>query len=208
MEENLLGEAYLDGVSKAPKDLMMAITEYSADSPLIALNTTQIQHTALQDSPPSTQTFTVRNAGSGTLDYEITENGSWLSIAPTDGISTGEEDTITVTFDPAGLLRGSYVAAITVADPQASNSPQFIPVSLVISGYPGDMDDDMDVDLEDWGQFQRCLTEAGTAQTASECDAAHLDSDDDVDAADTGVFLSCLGGPDGPIPTGCIINGG
>jgi hypothetical protein len=203
MTDNLPGEAYLNGVSKAPLDLMMSIAEYAAVSPSIGLSTTFVDYSVQQGSAASTQTFTVRNAASGTLSYQLSENSDWLDISPTQGTSAGEEDTITMTFTPTGLARGTYNGTITVTDPQASNSPQFVVVSFKVKGYPGDMDGDLDVDLEDWGLFQLCLTAAGTPQTDPSCEAAHLDEDPDVDSLDVDRFLSCLGGPELPVPVGC-----
>jgi len=201
-EEALPGTGYVNGVAQS-QDLMMAIAEYKPEAPEIVLSTSRIELSVLQNSAPVTRTFTVTNVGAGTLSYQITDDRDWMSVSPEDGTSTTEADTITVTFTPTGLPIGTYTGVITVADPQAINSPQNVTVEMIVRKYPGDMDGDIDVDQEDWGWFQRCLTGAGIAQTALDCADARLDFDDDVDDQDASIFVSCMGGPDRPIPAGC-----
>jgi hypothetical protein len=83
------------------------------------------------------QTFTVSNSGAGTLAYQVTEATSWLSVSPGTGTSTGEADTITVTYATSGLAAGTYTGTITVADnsssPAATNSPQTVVVTLTVN---------------------------------------------------------------------------
>lgn len=60
--------------------------------------------------------------------------------------------------------------------------------------YPGDMDGDTDVDLDDFGAFQRCLTGPGITQGDVACQGARMDPDDDVDGDDYLLFSGCLTG--------------
>ncbi|HPD32617.1 MAG TPA: CARDB domain-containing protein [Phycisphaerae bacterium] len=60
-----------------------------------------------------------------------------------------------------------------------------------------DFDGDGDVDQEDFGHFQICLTGSGGA-IAPGCEDAILDGDTDVDAADLSIFTSCISGADVP----------
>jgi len=59
---------------------------------------------------------------------------------------------------------------------------------------PGDLDHDSDVDLADFGLFQRCLSGAGATQIRLECATAHLDDDGDVDISDLLIFRRCMTG--------------
>lgn len=61
------------------------------------------------------ETFTVRNAGGGQLDYGIAPDVRWLRIQPNYGSSTGEEDTITVTLDREALWYRPYRGTVTVS---------------------------------------------------------------------------------------------
>ena len=64
----------------------------------------------------------------------------------------------------------------------------------------GDMDSDGDVDQEDFGVFQCCLS----GQVKPGCEKALLDADNDVDSADTDIFLNCLSGPNVPAKPSCL----
>jgi hypothetical protein len=59
---------------------------------------------------------------------------------------------------------------------------------------PGDMNRDGDVDQEDFGNFQSCLSGSGVPQTDPACQNAKLDLDSDVDLNDLKVFQKCMSG--------------
>lgn len=70
---------------------------------------------------------------------------------------------------------------------------------------PGDLDEDGDVDMDDFAFFQVCLSGTEIAQTAPACAGANLDGDvsGDVDGADLQVFLNCISGPRIPGDPNC-----
>lgn len=149
----------------------------------------------LGQNAPAT-TFTVKNTGSNTLHYSISDDVSWLAVSPSSGTSTGEEDTITVTFTTTGLNLGTYTAAITISDPEAANSPQQISVALTVwePPRPGDLDGDRDVDVADLQIFIRCMTGTESGPVAADCRKADMDSDNDVDQSDFGLLQRCFSG--------------
>ena len=59
-------------------------------------------------------TFNIANSGSGTLNWNISEDKPWLSVSPNNGSTTTETDIITVTVDRTGLSDGDYSAQINV----------------------------------------------------------------------------------------------
>lgn len=67
----------------------------------------------------------------------------------------------------------------------------------------GDMDGDGDLDQEDSGLFQRCLSGGGKPQTDPECALALLDDDDDVDNTDYAIFINCMTAPNIPANPDC-----
>ncbi|MDX2176149.1 MAG: carbohydrate-binding protein [Candidatus Sumerlaeia bacterium] len=120
--------------NNAGADWNFAVT---GGAPGIVLSTTTLTATAVQGSSPSSQSFTVRNSGGGTLSYTLTKasTGSgtdWFAVAPGSGTSTGEADTVTVTYNTTALAQGSYSARIDVAG-NAANSPQSVDVNLTIT---------------------------------------------------------------------------
>jgi hypothetical protein len=60
----------------------------------------------------------------------------------------------------------------------------------------GDLDDDGDVDQEDFGHLQVCLTGGAAQPPDPGCMAADLDGDGSVDVEDLALFQSCFSGPD------------
>jgi len=60
---------------------------------------------------------------------------------------------------------------------------------------PGDFDGDLDVDLNDFGYLQKCLSGSGISQNESNCQDTKLDGDIDVDKDDVMIFLGCMSGP-------------
>jgi len=119
--------------------------EYGASpgaQPQIALSRTQIDVTAAVGSiTAKTESFSISNSGSGTLDWTVTVNGAdnadWLSVYPSSGTGSG---TVTVTIDPSGLSVGSYSGTVTVSSVNAINSPQTVTVNLTI-GYVQDLEE-------------------------------------------------------------------
>jgi M6 family metalloprotease-like protein len=96
--------------------------------PGIALSRTVLNFGALiGGAVTSSQSFTISNSGAGTLNWTVTDNAGWLSCTPASG--TGNQK-ITASVDTSGLGAGTYTAAITVACPDATNSPQTVSVML------------------------------------------------------------------------------
>ncbi|MCB1231649.1 MAG: hypothetical protein KDN19_15370 [Verrucomicrobiae bacterium] len=105
---------------------------WTPGSVAMTLGSSSLTATASEGNNPDPQSFTVRNSGTGgVLHYEIADNASWLSLDPTSGTSTGEADTINVSFNTSSLAVGSYSATISVGG--AGVTTQTIPVSLTIT---------------------------------------------------------------------------
>jgi hypothetical protein len=68
---------------------------------------------------------------------------------------------------------------------------------------PGDFDVDDDIDLDDFGHFQACMTGPRQGPPAPNCHDADLDGDNDVDLSDFGFFQRCLSGTNIPADPNC-----
>ncbi len=68
---------------------------------------------------------------------------------------------------------------------------------------PADHDMDTDVDLQDFGWFQACLTGLKNPIATVPCRCADFDRDNDVDADDLVKFLGCMQGPEVPANPTC-----
>jgi hypothetical protein len=69
----------------------------------------------------------------GTLSYSLACSAQWVYCTPSSGTSTGESDTIDVSYSALGLSEGIHFATIEINDPNAINSPQYIDVSLTVN---------------------------------------------------------------------------
>jgi len=92
------------------------------ESPVLEVTPQRLNLTAQVGDPDPTATFTVRNAGGGTLQWTATarteSGGNWLQLSPTQGsLGAGEAQEVTVTARLAGLTAGTYSAQITVEAP-------------------------------------------------------------------------------------------
>ncbi len=84
-------------------------------------------------SPPPAQTLTIDNIGVGTLNWTASWNSSWLSVSPAFGTNLS---VVQVFANTIGLSSGTYYDTITISDPNATNNPVLIPVTLVLVEPP------------------------------------------------------------------------
>jgi hypothetical protein len=136
---NYTNGIYYAGPTAMPdRDLLAIVVGVGyTPRPKIEVNPTSFTRSVMQATNLPNDSFTVRNSGVGTLQYTITKNAAWISqVSPTSGTSTGENDTIQVTYSTASLAPGDYSAEITVTDGGASNSPLRIPVDLTVLPAP------------------------------------------------------------------------
>ncbi|MGI8991789.1 MAG: BACON domain-containing protein [Bryobacteraceae bacterium] len=87
---------------------------------------------------PASQTFSV--TGTASLPFTVaaaaTSGGNWLSATPASGSASATATPITVSVNPAGLAPGAYSGSVTVVATGASNSPQVVNVTLVVTSIP------------------------------------------------------------------------
>jgi hypothetical protein len=77
---------------------------------------------------PAAQTVSV--TGSSATGYTVASSAAWLTVTPTSGTTPGS---LSVGVNPSGLAAGTYNGTITVTAASASNSPQTVSVTFVVS---------------------------------------------------------------------------
>lgn len=113
----------------------MGAYEGDSSGPVIRVSPMVFEFSANEGgSNPEDQMLTVRNYGTGTLNWQIGCDCEWLSAEPNSGISTGEINEVALSVDISGLAGGIYDCNLTVSDPCASNNPKIIAVNLNITG--------------------------------------------------------------------------
>ncbi|MBT4796362.1 MAG: hypothetical protein HON83_08155 [Candidatus Marinimicrobia bacterium] len=65
-------------------------------------------------STETIQNFTITNIGAGTLNWSISADQSWISLWPSSGSTSTEEDEISVTVDRTGLSYGAYSGELNI----------------------------------------------------------------------------------------------
>ena len=94
----------------------------------VASNSVVHQMTQCQHSV-SNQSLRVWNGGSGLMAYTLTSNVPWITIKPANGMSAGETNTHTLTFNVAALPAGDYPASVEIS-PDAVASPYTVELLL------------------------------------------------------------------------------
>jgi hypothetical protein len=149
--------------------------------------TTITQHPSNQAVPwGQTATFTVAAEGDSPLSYQWQKNGSNLT---NDGHYSGcTTATLTITNVDSNDA-ANYRCAVTGGCSSVTSDA----ASLTVT-QPGDFDHDGDVDEEDFGHLQACLTGPAIPITDQNCLDTNLDGDIDVDQDDCAIFLGCMTG--------------
>jgi len=102
----------------------------ACEPPVISLSPASLIFTATEGgSNPAYQTFEVSNTSGGSLNWTASDNAAWLSLSPVSG---SDNIMVAVFVDISSLSVGTYLNAITISDATATNSPQQLPVTLIV----------------------------------------------------------------------------
>lgn len=101
---------------------------------------------------------------------------------------------------------GTYTVSLTAANAHGNDTETktgYIVVNATPACCIGDYDCDDDVDLDDFGEFQRCLGTTGLPMSDPGCARMNFNGDERIDAMDYAAFVSCLSGKNIPPPPEC-----
>jgi len=151
----LMGNVVLDTVL-LPPDNHLALVDESAQEyimqytpgvvrffevgPTLQLDPDRLDFKGYTDStvPPS-QTFTIRNVGTGSINWTAIPDEPWISVHPVSG--TGDT-TITVRVHSIGMAAGNYTGYVVISDTGAVNSPRKVRVNLELNRRSNAADSD------------------------------------------------------------------
>jgi hypothetical protein len=125
--------------------------------------------------------------------YKVLQLNDPVEIAP--GI---EPHAFSIDVFPALSRHGEIAMRLYLHDPYHQGVFQ----ATILEVWP-DFDVDGDVDLDDFGHLQACMSGSGIRQDDPACRDADLDRDDDVDLVDFGLLQCCYSGPGQPALPGC-----
>lgn len=119
------------GAANTPQVIPVTLTVSPAPAanPVIGLSVSSMAFTGTAaGSNPATQSFTVSNAGTGTLSWIAADNAAWLTLSPASGTNSG---TVSASASLTGLAAGAYSSTITVSSTGATSKT--IQVTLTIN---------------------------------------------------------------------------
>lgn len=120
-----------------PQEVTVSLSLSKEPPPKIWVSTKNLTFSAQEGGANSpSQTIKIKNSGEGTLSYDISTDANWLEVNPSSGNSKTQERSHSVVVDIAGKKEGTYDGTITITDPNATNSPQMVSVSLDITKEP------------------------------------------------------------------------
>lgn len=105
-------------------------------------------------------------------------------------------------YTQTGLTNGVMYYYALFAFDDSGNYSVARTINALPSG-PADFDRDGDVDQDDFGAFQACMTGMAVPQPDPICEPGMLDGDEDVDGDDLLVFLNCAMGAGIPASPAC-----
>ncbi len=202
------GDAFIGLTRLSGVDLYMQVVEWAAvvPPPIIGGAPATISHTIPRRGSQGDEDVSVANIGKGVLNYSISTDVPWLAVDTPSGAAGVETDTVTVSYSTYALTTGVHVGHITISAEQSGVAAKIVPITMSVTAPPFafcDFDQDGDVDAEDFGRFQVCMTGSGAPQADPLCAGALLDDDNDVDQPDTLRFLNCLSGAGVTVDTTC-----
>lgn len=121
------------GASNSPQTVTVTAT-VTNNPPQISLGPGTMNFTATRGlDAPASQALTISNTGGGTLSWGADTSDTWLSVSPGTGSTAAGGNTVAqVSVAHQNLARGTYNGTVTITDPQVTNSPQSIAVSLTV----------------------------------------------------------------------------
>jgi hypothetical protein len=104
----------------------------TAPIPTISLSPTSLSFAAVRNGAvPGTKTFTITNSGTGTLNWSVAADSSWLA-APSPSSGTGNSQVITVGVNTTNLSYGVHTGHCTISSTNANNSPQTVTITYTL----------------------------------------------------------------------------
>jgi hypothetical protein len=97
---------------------------------ILQVSPTQLDFEAIEGgADPASQSFTITNDGTGTLNWTASETMDWLNLSSTNGVAPA---TVNASVNIDGLSAGTYIGQISIQSEGVQNSPQTLQVKLTI----------------------------------------------------------------------------
>jgi subtilase family protein/BACON domain-containing protein len=129
---NIAGDGAPGNADLTDQDFALVIYNANAappSSPIIEVSPTPLNFRTAAGANPPPQSVNINNVGAGALNWEASDDVSWLTISPASGAAPS---VLTAAVNAAGLSAGTYRATITIRSTNAFNTPVIVPVTLTV----------------------------------------------------------------------------
>ncbi|KAF5424303.1 MAG: PEGA domain-containing protein [Candidatus Methanocomedens sp.] len=111
-------------------DVRTVTLTFEVEMPELSVNPDplDLDYGTMNEGNTDSRTFSILNNGSGTLEWNISTDQSWITVSPTSGTNSGE---VTVTVNTAGLSLGNYSGTITIDS--NGGEPKQVNMNLIVS---------------------------------------------------------------------------
>jgi len=111
-------------------DVRTVTLTFEVEMPKLSTNPDplNLDYGTMNEGNTDSRTFSILNNGSGTLEWNISTDRSWITVSPTSGTNSGE---VTVTVNTAGLSLGNYSGTITIDS--NGGEPKQVNIYLIVS---------------------------------------------------------------------------
>lgn len=82
---------------------------------------------------PASQQVAISNTGSGSMSWSVSDDQSWMSVAPASGVNAGN---VSVSITSTALAVGTYQGSVTITAAGAQNSPRTVAVTYQVTSTP------------------------------------------------------------------------
>ena len=121
----------------SPQTINVRLQVTDEPPPEISAAPSRLSFNAMLGGPnPATQEIEIQNTGGMVLNYEITMDEPWIVVNPSSGSSGGVVRSHIVLIDSQNLQEGTHSGRITIRDDNATNSPQRVNVTVVVTDQP------------------------------------------------------------------------
>lgn len=106
--------------------------QLAVSAPLMKISPDTLRFRALAElGDPDDASFSMTNAGTGSFNWELTEQADWFTA---DHSSGSDPDNIAIHVSVSGLATGDYCEPIVCTSTDAANSPETVWVALELEG--------------------------------------------------------------------------
>lgn len=112
----------------------MGAYEFNPSAASIAVSRERVEFlAAVGGDDPVTQSVRLRNAGGGSLKWQVDKKCDWLDVKPSSGLCHEEVDQVVLSPRSQGLAHGKRTCRLVITDGASANQERVIPVTIQLS---------------------------------------------------------------------------